>query len=371
MHEQNLQGPSRAESSASSRFAAASRGGLIGSIALLALVGCLKVPPQVVGTDRIEFGQVVAESMKRQTLLNVVRLRYADTPQFLDVGSIINSYTVGGTGTAGWSLPSHTDPTVLSLGTEHNWSNTPTVTYQPMTGEQFSKSMLRPIPPLAIFQLVQGGWPADLVLGTLVDSINGLRNDSGKAFMDRDFHRLIEAVARIQADGALAVQPEAGEEENRVLLVLRPDDDSLTGHEDEKLLLHLLKLDSTLHQFELVYGLAPSHPGEVAVISRSLLELMLLLGVDLEVPAGKGMPERALPFQRKGNRDQAPPPVRIRSGLTAPQDAYASVSYKGFWYWIDDRDVPSKRVFTFMMVLSSLQETGQNGVGPVVSVPSR
>ena len=66
--------------------------------ALVALGGCSHVPPSNLTSDRMDYGQVVAESWKRQVLLNVVRLRYADAPVFLDVSSIINSYTLAETG---------------------------------------------------------------------------------------------------------------------------------------------------------------------------------------------------------------------------------------------------------------------------------
>jgi len=46
-------------------------------------------------------------------------------------------------------------------------------------------------------------------------------------------------------------------------------------------------------------------------------------------------------------------------GTEAPADAYAAVPYKGYWYWIDDTDIASKRTFTFLMILFSLAETGQ------------
>ena len=42
-------------------------------------------------------------------LLNMVKLRYGDTPVFLDVASVINSYEVSGTANLGptghWSPP--------------------------------------------------------------------------------------------------------------------------------------------------------------------------------------------------------------------------------------------------------------------------
>ena len=63
--------------------------------------------------------------------------------------------------------------------------------------------------------------------------------------------------------------------------------------------------------------------------------------------------------------------MHIRSGAEAPADAYAAVTYKGHWYWIDDTDIASKRIFTFLMILFSLAETGQAAAAPVVTVPSR
>jgi hypothetical protein len=40
---------------------------------------------------------------------------------------------------------------VFQLGATGNWSNTPTVTYQPLLGDRFTKSLLQPIPPSSVF----------------------------------------------------------------------------------------------------------------------------------------------------------------------------------------------------------------------------
>ncbi|MEN6497160.1 MAG: hypothetical protein ABFD16_22930, partial [Thermoguttaceae bacterium] len=58
--------------------------GFAAAALVLVLAGCAGITPQKIPVDRLEYGQVVAESWKRQTLLNVVRLRYGDAPMFLD-----------------------------------------------------------------------------------------------------------------------------------------------------------------------------------------------------------------------------------------------------------------------------------------------
>ena len=150
---------------------------ILGGLALPALAGCTSVSPMRVTSDRLDYGQVVAESWKRQTLMNVVRLRYADAPMRRCSSTSLPSSTAircAGNATAHATLPSRTDPNVLELGGSGNGSNTPTVTYQPLLGDRFTKSLLQPIPPVAVFQLLQGGWPASLVFRTVVGSVNGL-----------------------------------------------------------------------------------------------------------------------------------------------------------------------------------------------------
>jgi len=346
------------------------RNWVAGVLALGALGGCASVSPQHVNTDRMDYGQVVADSWKRQTLLNVVRLRYADAPMFLDVSSIINSYTVGGNANAGATFPSGTNPDVFQLGATGNWSNTPTVTYQPLLGDRFTRSLLQPIPPASVFQLMQGGWPAALVFRTVVGSVNGLRNTSAGVAADPGFTELTEALSRIQRAGNIGIRVETRKDGGAVLAVIRKDS-STELSKDSRRVRELLGLPEDTSEFEIAYGLVPRNPNEVAVLTRSMMEIMLQLGFGIDLPAAHATAGRALPGQWQPGDAQAKSLVHIHSGTEAPADAYAAVPFKGYWYWIDDTDIASKRIFTFLMILFSLAETGQTTAAPVVTVPSR
>lgn len=342
-----------------------------GALALLAVAGCASVPPARVTTDRMDYGGVVAESWKRQTLLNVVRLRYADAPVFLDVASIINSYTVGGVANAQATLPSRTDPDVLQLGAGGAWSNTPTVTYQPLMGDRFTKSLLQPVPPVAVFQLLQGGWPANLVFPTVVGSINGLRNASAGVAAEPGFRDLSDALTRIQRAGDIGIRVEAGKAGGGVLVVIRRAGSDVRPGEDSRRIRELLGLTDDINEFEISYGLIPRKRNEVAILTRSMMDIMLQLGFGIDLPPDHAANGRALPGQWQPGDARAKPLVHIHSGTQAPADAYTAVPYKGYWYWIDDTDIASKRTFTFLMILFSLAETGQTTAAPVVTVPSR
>ena len=45
--------------------------------------------------------------------------------------------------------------------------------------------------------------------------------------------------------------------------------------------------------------------------------------------------------------------------------------YRGYWFWIDDRDMASKRLFSFLMFLFTLVETGGKETAPVLTIPTQ
>ena len=180
-------------------------------VAFVAVVvtSCTSIGPQAIPRDRSHYIDSVSGSWKRQTLLNVVKLRYADVPLFLEVSQIVSGYTLQSTIAAGANL---SDADSLRLGAEGSYTDRPTVTYSPLTGENFARKLLSPIPPSAVLSLIKAGWAADLVLRTTVQAINGQRNQSGlephQIPADNDFFVLIDLLREIQRSGALGMRVE-------------------------------------------------------------------------------------------------------------------------------------------------------------------
>ena len=70
-------------------------------LSLSIVTGCGSLGPTTVGRDRFDYVSAISESLKQQILLNIVKLRYADVPVFLDVGQVISGYELEGTLSAG------------------------------------------------------------------------------------------------------------------------------------------------------------------------------------------------------------------------------------------------------------------------------
>ena len=151
--------------------------------ALWLLSGCSGIGPLTVSRDRFDYTSTISDSWKRQMLFNMVKIRYGDAPVFLDVSSVISQYQIAGQINLGATLSSFPNnspwSTAGSVGGTGQYVDRPTITYSPIMGDKFARSLMSPIPPPAILSLVQAGYPVDLVFRLLVQEINGIRNRFG------------------------------------------------------------------------------------------------------------------------------------------------------------------------------------------------
>jgi hypothetical protein len=346
------------------------------SVALvLGVAGCASFGAPSIDRDRFDYVNAVASSWKQQTLLNIVKLRYADTPVFLEVGQIISGYQLEGTFSLGAVFNGALDSSnLLSLGTAARYTDRPTITYTPLTGAHFIQVLMTPIPPPALFRLVESGWPVDLLLQLTAQSINGVSNRKGGARgqpADPDFARVLTALRRIQASGAIGLRVEVSEKTKQegTVMTIRQKDIPAEVQADRELLRGLLGLAPGLEEFEVVYGTVPQRDSQIAVQTRSTFQLMQALGSDIEVPAEHIAELRtyAPPPEPEGG-PTLPPSIRILSGDSKPDDAFAAVRYRDHWYWIEDRDFTSKGTFTFLMIIMTLAEKGEALQPPVVTI---
>jgi hypothetical protein len=263
-----------------------------------------------------------------------------------------------------------------TVGGSARYTDRPTITYVPLTGNQFVKALMTPLPPESVFFMIQSGWPADGVLMAAAASINGLKNQetgiAGAIPPDANFLRVLELLRNIQRSGAVSMRvKQDAQKQQTSILTFRAKDMPETTLAEIKELRELLRLDQEATEFTLVFGGTAAHDQEVAVLTRSLLQIMMTMAALAEVPEADVKEGRATPGLL---RDAAETPanfVRIRSSPGKPSDASVAVSYRDQWFWIDDRDLRSKRAFAFMLMLFTLADTGQKDALPLITIPAQ
>ncbi|HSW84740.1 MAG TPA: hypothetical protein VLH12_14750 [Usitatibacter sp.] len=344
----------------------------VASAALAALLaGCASVGPPSVSRDRFEYVQAISESWKSQMLLNLVKVRYADVPVFLDVTSVINAYSLEGEASiSAQAAPINRGDTFLGAGATGRYSERPTISYAPLTGDKFAKSVMSPLPVSGILLLVQSGYPADIVLRICVNSINGLENArSGVAERPAEpaFRELVALLREDQEHGGVAFEARPGVGKKAMAMILRPPVDDAMSKRNRRIT-EILGLKPGIRELDVGYGSIPSGDTEIALLSRSMLQIMSNVASSFDVPE-RDVTEGRVTATRRDAADEAV--LRVHESAEKQADAFVSVRYRDRWFWIDDRDGPSKRVFAFLMLMFSLTETGTAQSAPVLTVPAR
>ncbi len=340
--------------------------------------GVQTIGPHNLSRDRFDYNIALSDSRKQQTLLNIVKLRYADMPMFLQVTSIVSGYTlesevvlIGQIFSAGRS------PASAELEGSGKYIDRPTITYAPITGKEFNRNFMTPVPPRAVLLMMHAGWPADVLLPLTLEAINGLRarrsGGSQQRIGDEGYYRVVELLGTIQRAGALGVRikKRKGEEDATVLTLHRKNVPAeIVAAQGE--LADLLGIRPYAQEYTVVFAEVAKNDTELAMLTRSTLSIMLELAGQVTVPpqhVAEGRTVPSLVVTDNAGEDERRL-IDIRSGEYKPEDAFVAARYRDLWFWIDDRDFRSKRTFAYLIFLFSLTESGGKETLPVVTIPA-
>jgi hypothetical protein len=329
------------------------------------LSGCASIGPSTISRDRFDYVTAISDSGKSQMLLNLVKLRYGDAPVFLDMSSVINQYAVEG------SLGYNSS----SFAGQATYTDRPTITYLPVSGQKFARGLVTPIPPPVVVNLIQAGYPADVVLRLSVHAINGIHTRYGgpdrQRPADPQFYPLAEKLQRIQHAGEIGMRIQKTADQDTSIIVFKKKV-SPALESDVAEVRKILGLDPEALEFTVVYGSVAASDREIALLTRPMIEILIDLSSYIEVPAA-GLAEGrtfASPGPEVVSGKPVMPLIRILSSPQRPEDFFAAVSYRQNWYWIDDKDFPSKNLLSFVMFLFWFLETETKQGGPLITLPA-
>ena len=348
---------------------------IISLIAVMMLSGCASIGPSTIERDRFEYSTAIAESWKEMMLLNIIKIRYGDTPMFLEVGSVVNQYILEQELQA---LANFRSGDLIGdgfeVGGKGKYSDRPTITYSPLVGEKFYKSLLTPIPPHALFLLIQSGWNADFLLRVCLSAINDLHNSSERRLnthqADEGFDELLELLNEMQSSGGLGSRLVERQGEKTIIFFRQNLSDEI--RKASLRITELLGLDPTANEYRLVYGSTAADDREIAMLTRSMIDIIAELSQFVQVPDNHIRENRASPgvIDKAESYEQIRSRVFIKSDSQRPDDSFLAVKYRNHWFYIEDTDFRSKRMFSFLLLLLSLAESGAENLAPILTLPT-
>ena len=348
------------------------------SVALTASACATNLGPRTLGPARFDYNQALADSWNQQMLLNLVRLRYRDTPVFLEVGTLLAQYSIGGSGSLGASIDGGGGDNSYGLGAGVDFSESPTITFSPLQGEAFVRRLLTPISPATVLLLSQAGWSIERLMLCCVQGLNGMPNAPSAAGPTPDyrprfepFHRLAYLLRELQVRGYFKFQIDrTGEEERFFVRVTRTDDPQIDAMGAE--VAEILGLDRERSEYTLVDETAPG-TGDLLMAGRSLLGVLFYLSQGVAVPPSHVEAGWVTDTREEDGRpfdwDQLTGRLfRVSESASRPAEAFVAVPYRGHWFYIADTDLNSKTTFSLLTLLFSLQASGGGGASPLLTV---
>jgi hypothetical protein len=389
--------------------------------ALLPIAACSSLGPSKMRASRMMYNEAVQQTEQRELLLNLVRLRYTESPEFLAINSISTQFSFEASAAIAAEVGGQ-DGSLLFPGGVVGYSERPTLTFSPQRGREFTSLLLQPIDLDTLQLLVHYGWGLDRVLRLTVQRLNELDNRTTReeptpGYADEladfagvaelmgalhrqgrleiglsgDFERVAGPLAadHLQADDLLGLT-EAGyrleyldEEQSYVLLrpsrhfVLRFAERTEENTEAAEITRRLgLAPGRSSYGVESRIGPksgrgAPANGSSVLhVQTQSVLGTMAYLSRAVTVPEGHLAAGLAAPSDGRGT------PGTVLSDLlevhvdSSRPDARLAVPYRGYWFFIEDSDQESRRTLGLLNFLFRLNVTGGGAQdAPVLTLP--
>lgn len=360
-------------------------------LAVMMLTGCGTLGPSMVQRVQRPYNEALAYSWKEQLLLNLVRLRYRDDPYFIEVTNIASGYNLD-LSTAFELVVPHPKMHSNNIKGGVTYGENPIISYQPMQGEKYAKKLLGQIPMKLVFDLANSGWSIERVMKICIQEINGIPNAIAAAGPTPDFapeyeqfHLLARNLRRLQLANLLKVDTDPNYCKTDFESLIDPGDKDLyfrmicNGAEDATIrdvcTALNLKEAQACERYKFTGNLLKAdNPELIKIKTRSLLGVLHYLSQGVQIPQehiDAGLV--TVTCDANGNpidwSNIVGEEMNIQVSSTRPLFPAIEVCYKGYWFYIDDRDLSSKT--SFMLLSNLFNITAESGCGnaPQLTIP--
>ncbi|NOQ63205.1 MAG: hypothetical protein GQ582_01680 [Methyloprofundus sp.] len=361
---------------------------LLVTIPLLLLTACQSTfGPSAIQNTHNAYNESIVNTLKQQMLLNLVRLKYRDQAYFLKISSVTAALSLGGSLGVEAELALNSGGNILTPNIGGAYVDKPTISYQPLQGEDFLKSVLSSISLEAILVMTESGWSVERIFGVCVERMNNLHNASSAsgptpeiAPKFRKFKRMLGLFRKLQKQGEMEIGPDLdldSSSENLSILFEVEDVDKESLAELKKLLDFDTNESGSSALVSISSNFLKKRPNELTIRTRSISSVLFYLSQNIEAPAehiAQGLvtqtttPDGEIFDWVKTPAGQM---LEIYSSESSPDGAFLAIPYRGYWFYIKDNDLNSKSTFMMLMQLFDLQAGQSKYSGPTLTLPVR
>ena len=343
----------------------------------LSLIGCANLGPTTLKSERSNYNLAVQKTNDEQLLLNLVRLKYRDTPFFMEVSSVASQFSLSSSANASATLQDGVRG-LFGLGGSVGMTEKPTVTYSPLQGDRFIQRVLSPLPLQTIVLLFHSGWSIERIFRLSFQRMNHLKNAPGASGpTPRDIPHFTEFASAVKYLRALQVQDAISlsyHEENGVPQLILHINEEDRNREEAKQFALAVNVEPGKTHYVLTFSPAFNKTDQIQVVTRSLLGIMFYLSQAVEVPKkdisqGKVTQTKTPEGKIFDWKDVTGDLLRISSLSGNPQADSKSIYYRGTWFYIDDSDLSSKSTFSLLAQIFSLQAGKIQDNAPLLTLP--
>lgn len=344
----------------------------------LTVSGCAQLGPDLVKAGRNDYNKVLAQTNDEETLLNLVRLRYADNPVIMQVNSVSTSFTWNqGLQVESESYESGSNDSFFGGRGNLEYTERPTITYTPLAGADYVKKILTPLEIDSLLLLSKSGWGIDRLMRLTVNRMNTIDNApqaSGPTPNETpefaEFQRTVKLFREAQKKNFI----HAG--------YIKKDDQIITGisftsgknSSEVRALADLLGIDPEQQLITLDTNAHLRRKDALGLEMRSLTGIYFFLSHGVQVPdqdvsLGWITTTRDADGEPFDWSNVLGDIFEVRFHTERPSNAAVAVEYRGRWFYIDNADRSSKYTFMLLRQLSDLQSGKTERAGPLLTLP--
>ena len=349
---------------------------LLGCILVSLLAGCTFVGPRAIGSGRLAYNEAISETDNQQMLMVLIHNRYEERGHLLNVASVTANVSVQTSAgiEAGFGPNSDYRGNLVPFGGGFVYEENPTISYIPVAGEDYLSQLTAPLPLTMLAQLSRTMTDPAPIFNALVTAVNGIYNPDF-IFSEDDMDPRFDEFSSIMAELTRAHRLNWVEDPKRKGHFSLVIDQTEPVHAARvKELLRLLSLppgDYRTPQVVIPVALAlnGAQSGTMGITTRSVMDLVEILTAAIEVPAKDEQEGVVAPAPRPGRTGKL---LRINYSESSPQHAYVAVEHRDGWFYIDERDLVTKKYFKLLGGLWSVamaSAAGQGPAAPVLTVP--